>query len=290
LYAEQQITPQEVVALGRASDLERPGIVTACYLSPRTRERAREAGLGYVDLAGNAYLVLREPGLAIDIRGADVAPNRIDRPARSLKGPKAGRVVRTLCDEPIPMGVRGLAKSAGVDAGYASRLLALLSKEALVERDKGRVIRVERGRLLRKWAEDAPLSARGRTGMYLEPRGLPALLSKLSTMKAKYAVSGSLAAVRYTPVAAPRLAVVYVQDMERTAEKLGMTQAEAGANVMLIEPADPIVFERAQTIESVRYAALSQTAADLLGSPGRAQDEAEALIRRIEKSGLGDDR
>jgi hypothetical protein len=126
--------------------------------------------------------------------------------------------------------------------------------------------------------------------MYLDARGLTALLAKLATTKARYAVSGSLAAVRVAPVTAPRLAVVYVDTLEKTAESLGLRPAEAGANVLLIEPADPIVFERSKTIDGVKYVALSQAAADLLGSPGRARDEAEALISRLEKPEHGHDR
>ena len=41
---------------------------------------------------------------------------------------------------------------------------------------------------------------------------------------------------------------------------------------------DPVVFARTWTEEGVSFAALSQVAADLLGSPGRGPAEGEELI------------
>jgi hypothetical protein len=63
--------------------------------------------------------------------------NPATSPARSLKGAKAGRIVRALIDRSKPPGVRELASLAQIDAGYVSRVLALLDTEALITRDAG---------------------------------------------------------------------------------------------------------------------------------------------------------
>jgi hypothetical protein len=98
----------------------------------------------------------------------------------------------------------------------------------------------------------------------------------------EYAVTGSLAAeqkVRFAPAA---LASVYVRDIRRAAETLGLRSAPSGGNVVLIDPASEVAFERTWTAESTTYAALSQVGADLLSSPGRAPSEAEALVEWME--------
>ena len=46
----------------------------------------------------------------------------------------------------------------------------------------------------------------------------------------------------------------------------------------ILTPFDDIVFERTSTKGGVTVAALSQVAADLLTSPGRGPNEAEALM------------
>ena len=250
------------------------------YLSASVRERLRASGLGYVDLTGNARLTLRSPGLHIETTGADSNPDPSRRPTRSLRGPKAGRVIRALCDSREPGGVRDLAANTGLDPGYVSRILALLDREELVERGaRGRVLRVDWERLLRRWAQDVPFEMRGQAAFYLEPRGLPTLLGRLPPSGLRYVLTGSLAASRLAPIAPPRLASIYVESLERAADGWSLRPAEAGGNVVLVVPTDDWAFAGATTVEAISYAAPSQVAADLLTSPGRGPAEAEELIR-----------
>ena len=51
-----------------------------------------------------------------------------------------------------------------------------------------------------------------------------------------------------------------------------------GANVALALPFDPVVYERTLKKGGLTIVALSQVAADLLTSPGRGPNEAEALM------------
>lgn len=259
-------------------------MVLARYLSPSIRERLREAEFSYLDLTGNARVVVREPGIFIETQGADVAPVRTTRTSRTLRGAKAGLVVRALISSRAAIGVRELAQRANVDAGYVSRLLALLDREALIERSaRGRVEHVDWPRLLRKWAEDAPLESRGAQRTLLEPRGLQALETKLRKTEPIYAITGSLAAAYFAPIAAPRLATIYTDDAEKLAADLSLRPAERGANVLLIEAADPCVFEGTLDRDGLSLASPMQVAADLLTSPGRGPAEAEALIEWMNK-------
>lgn len=132
--------------------------------------------------------------------------------------------------------------------------------------------------LLRRWATEAPLDARGTEMTLLEPRGLSALLTKLASSNEHYVVTGGLAAKAVAPVAPPRLATIWLRDASEAAKLLNLRPAEAGANVLAIEPSDDSVFDRASERDGVRHAALSQVAADLLTSPGRGPAEAEELI------------
>jgi hypothetical protein len=77
--------------------------------------------------------------------------------------------------------------------------------------------------------------------------------------------------------------MVYVSDAEAAGKTLGLVATEAGANVWLLEPYDKVVFERTQTIpvasgKPAIGSALSQVATDLLTSPGRGPQEAQALM------------
>jgi hypothetical protein len=282
LEARAQLDPRGVRALLEARrDVRAQGalVVVARYLSESTRARLQEAEVGYVDLTGNVRVIVARPGLFIETQGGSVDPDREERPARSLRGAKAGRLVRALVDRKEPPGVRELAAIAKIDAGYTSRVLGLLDTEALITRvGRGRIESVDWPALLRRWAHDAPLQARGSARTYLEPRGLSALVVRLVKSEEAYAVTGSLAAATIAPVASPRLATVWLRDAAEAASRLALRPAQAGANVLLIEPGDEGVFEGTVERDGVRYAAPSQVAADLLTSAGRGPAEGEELI------------
>jgi hypothetical protein len=79
-----------------------PLAVFARYLSESTRARLRDLDVGYLDLTGNIRIILSKPGLVIETEGASVDPDRQQRPARTLRGSKAGRIVRLLVDRKSP--------------------------------------------------------------------------------------------------------------------------------------------------------------------------------------------
>ncbi|MEO9048345.1 MAG: hypothetical protein ABI334_01865 [Candidatus Dormiibacterota bacterium] len=258
--------------------------MAAPFLGPRTREVISEEAEGYGDATGNLRLRLDRPALFVEVTGAESNPWREgEEPLRTLKGPGAGRVVRALCEIAPPYGVRQLAKLSAAPASTTSRVLALLDREALLTRDeKARIVSVDWQKTIRRWAQDYSLTRSNRVATYIEPRGLPALLGKLREAKFTYSVSGSLAAAARAPITAARLGVVYVADVTLAAERLRLRQADSGANVMIAEPFDRVVFDRTWMTNGVTYAGLAQVAVDLLTGPGRGSAEGEELLRWME--------
>ena len=154
----------------------------------------------------------------------------------------------------------------------------------ITKEDRGRITQVEWPALLRRWAQEYSFTTSNRANNFLEPRGLSSLLAKLRDTSLNYAVSGSLAATQIAPIAAPRLAAVYVEDVFPFAKTLDLRPTESGTNVILAEPFDSVVFERTRKTSGVVYAALSQVVADLLTSSGRGPNEAEELIVWMEQN------
>ncbi len=282
INARKNINPRDVAGLvseARGGNL----VVIAPFLSPRSRELLAEAGASYVDATGNLRIVVDAPAVFLESQGEQRDPNRKPRALRSLKGAAAGRVVRALCDFLPPYGVRTLAQVSSTALGTVSRVVSFLENEALLVRDdKKRVTGVGWPSIIRRWARDYELQTSNRLYSYLEPRGLPALASKLRSLD-RYAVTGSMAGPGIAPA---RLAVLFVDDADAAANAMELTPTEAGANVWLLEPYDEVVFERTQAVESFSgtnlvAVARSQVAVDLLTSPGRGPQEAEALIEKM---------
>ena len=287
---KNRLEPRDVEGLGPAREGRKDpscslsSLVVTPFLTSRTRDLLTEAGFLYLDLTGNCRIVSTSPGLFISTQGEEKNPWPEERTIRSLKGSVVGRIVRALCDYSPPVGVRELAARSAADAGYVSRILDLLHREALiVRRPHGAVTEVRWKDLIRRWTRDYSPLAKDRAFSYLEPRGLSAFVDKLKGFNGRYALTGSLAAAWVAPIAPPRLVTCYVDDPEAAASALHLCPAEAAINVMLLLPFDAVVYERTWSHQGVVCASPSQVAADLLRSPGRGPQEADALFDYMAK-------
>jgi hypothetical protein len=260
---------------GRAAGV----LLISDYLSDLSRRKLRSAGVNYIDLTGNAWIALERPGLLIETQGSNQDPSPPRRGVRSLKGPKAARIVRALCDTRPPIRVRELARLSGADPGYVSRLLDLLGSEDLIQRGQaGEIAQTNWRELIRRWGRDYSLTRTNRAVLCLAPRGLEAVADRLRRYKKTYALTGSLAVPTQALVAAGRLVTSYVDDPEQAAGFLEVRPAETGANVLLLEPFDRVVYDRVRTEDGLVKVALSQCAVDLLTGGGRGPAEADALL------------
>ena len=257
-----------------------PILVVAPWLSQRTQELLGEQGLNYLDLTGNALIRLDSPTVYLQAQGAGKDPNPPQRSKARVQGPKAGRLIRFLVDVRPPYGVRDLAAATDLAPGYVSRLLDTLDDEALVGRsERGRVESVDIGRLVRRWVETYDIFRSNKAQRYLAPAGAASALDQLRKVGTRAAVTGSFAAGRIAPVAAPTLLAVYVEDPRAVVDALGLIPADQGANVALLTPFDPVVWERASLVDDLTYVAPSQAAADCLTGNGRMPAEGEALLQ-----------
>jgi hypothetical protein len=256
-------------------------MLMAPFLSQGTRRFLRERGVSWADGTGNFRMVLDKPVVFIEIEGAAKNPfGRGDVPLKSLKGPSAAAVVRALCDYRPPYSLGQLAKATGLSTVSIFRVVDLLTREALVQKEsrRGPVVASDWAGILRRWCEDYALLGSNRALSVLEPRGTDSLLEKLRTTDSDYALTASAVANRVAPVAPSRLIAVYAELPEALATDLGVEVVEVGANAQLVEPFSPVIMQRTERRDGLTCASLTQVVADLLTSPGRGPAEAEALI------------
>jgi hypothetical protein len=287
ILARKGLVPRDVPAL--LARTERPLLVVSPYLGGRARELLAQGGASYADATGNVRVVVSSPAIFLEGMGADQDPQRTPRPLHSLRGGAAARVVRALVELELPLGIRALATAAATPLGTVSRVVTFLETEALLTRDdKKRVVTVDWSALLSRWAKDYELTKSNELHSFLEPRGLPTLWSKLARLP-RYAATGSTAGPGIAPT---RLAMLYVDDPDEAARTLGLVPADAGANVWLLRPHDEVVFTRTgrravsagEASVDVTTVANAQAVVDLLSSPGRGPQEAEALIEKMKEN------
>ncbi len=272
------ILEQLISAAGRRRVIP---MIVARYLAPSTRKRLEEEGAAYADATGNLLVATSRPALFVREVGADRDPWRgPGRPRGTLQGPPAARVVRALTDFSPPMTVPELVRRSGASTGATYRVVEFLERETLVEREpRGPIFTVDWRRLLERWSSDYGFQRSNTVGAYLQPRGLEALVGALTSADdLTYVLTGSLAAERLAPYAPPRLAMLYVDDLDTAAERLGLRQVDTGANVLLGAGEYDVVFDRPLEIDGLKVAAPSQVVVDLLTGPGRSASEAQAVL------------
>ena len=284
--ARESIEPREVERLlpGLARSLRAlaghaPLLVVAPWLSPRTQELLAAERLNFLDLTGNALVRLDNPAVFIQAAGAARNPAPAARGRATIRGAKAARLVRLLADVRPPYGVRELAGAAALTAGYVSRLLDTLDRDALIERGRrGVVVDVDVDALLRAWAAGYDVFKSDLVSTFVATNGTAAALERLGALSTQTLVTGSFAAVRLAAVAAPSLLALYCQDVPATARELGLLPADEGANVALLRPFDDVVWARGSIVDGIGYAAPAQVVVDCLSGNGRMPAEGEAAL------------
>jgi hypothetical protein len=136
-------------------------VIIAPYISPEAAAICGEAGVSYVDFAGNCRLVFG--GVFIERQGVP-NPNVDKRPLRSIFGPKASNILRALMREPLrAWKVDELAKAASVSLGQVSNVRRILVEQDLADIDGGLRL-TQPGKLLDAWrvAYKPPTSERKR--------------------------------------------------------------------------------------------------------------------------------
>lgn len=273
-----------------------PRLLVSLYLSPRARALLDEADVNYADATGNLRLLVIDPPIVIRDRGIDRKPATGVAAAMTLRGARATRVLRLLCDVMPPHRVRDLAAKAQVSPGYVSKLLRLLESEAIVERDqRGAVAGVDWPGLLHRWSHDYRTAKLADCEPFSSPRGPVAVLRGLSTLglraaDLRYAVTGAFAAARAMEAAEPPLGALtcYADAPLDLADAAGLVRGGRNADVWLCEPRDSIVFEGSWESGGVRLAAPSQVVVDCIGglerTNGAAADELIEWMRANEGS------
>ena len=277
LVTPPDATPRSVAAL--ALD-EGPALVVADWLSERAQALLRARGVSFIDAAGNAEVRLSQPGLFIRTEGAKHNPSPRPVKGPTLRGRRAWALLRTLAEVPPPIGVRELAEAVDVDAGYVSRVVGVLEEELLITRvPRGPVTDAEWEGVLRRVASTYSLFDSNKTTTWAVSAGPERLLTDLAAKRAgRWAITGSFAASRLVPVAAPEVAMIYAEDPDRLARAGRLLPATRGPNVVVAEAYDPIVFERTVSSGVDRYVSTAQVALDCLTGNGRMPSEGEAVL------------
>ena len=258
------------------------GILIAPYLSNTSRQICKEAGIGCIDLAGNAFLSFKN--IYVDRTGMP-NPFSVARLSKSVFSPKSSRILRVLLSDPIKRWyVEGISQEAGVSIGLASRVKqALLEKEWIKEENK-RFYIVEFEEVLYEWVRNYVYTKNQVSSFYsgLSEDNLEEAIKK-ECIKRNYRYGLALfsGARKVAPFVRFLRFFTYIDgDIENIASALQLKKVESGPNVMLLQPYDEGIFYGLQNINGISVVSDIQLYLDLKSYKGRGDEAAQAIFEQ----------
>ena len=115
VLTRDRLEPRDIERLPQP---EGPVIVSAKWLSLRSRELLRESQIGFLDQTGNVELRLRKPALYIRAEGSASDPDPKPSSGPTLRGPRVWALMRTLIEVTPPYTAGDLSSALGIDDGY----------------------------------------------------------------------------------------------------------------------------------------------------------------------------
>lgn len=268
----------------RAEDAYSKGypLFTAPFITERTAEICREAGVGFLDLAGNCRLNM--PNLYIE-RQTSKNPAPEERKGASLFSPKSSRVLRVLLtNHKECWQVQQLAREANVSLGLASRIKTRLVDSEWLSADSCGVRLTEPESLLSSWAQNYDYTA-NETFQYYSLEDLSQIESSIAAYCIESGVPYALTGFSGARLTAPKVrynrSMIYVSArIDSVALDNALKPVDTGANVLLMRPYDEGVYYGSEDRYGLRTVSPIQLYLDLRGIPGRGEEAAEELLRK----------
>jgi len=259
-------------------------ILVAPFLSAESIAICQKAGIGAMDLAGNAWISFPFDKVFIKSTGNKNPASK--RVARALFSAKSARVLRQLLRSPkAPWKVTALSEAAKVSLGQVSNVRKILIDREWAVADEGGFRLTRPREVLEAWQKDY-LRSRDRTRYYTLLHGdrlESALRRALRNGAASHAVLASFSAARWWAPYARIATQYFYADIEGHAElikALALEPVERGENVVIYRPRDEGVFlDSQEAAPGIWCTGLVQTYLDLAASGERGQEAAEHLFK-----------
>ncbi len=261
-------------------------VVVAPYISPEGQRLCREAGIGYVDLAGNAYL--RFDGILVERTGRR-APREARVRLRRLFSPRSTRVLRVFLENPkVEWTLAQLGAAAQVSLRTAHLVVNALADKAFVEKRRGSIRLAKGGDLLDLWVENYSFDLNQRSAFYSFIREPRKLMQRIALTAGRAGVDYAFTLHSGASLVAPfvRFTDVHLYIGGSPAplvEALDLRPVESGGTVYLMGPYDQGVFYRTRKVQGMRVVGNVQLYLDLVKYPARGKEQADVLRKRVLK-------
>ncbi|MBC7230294.1 MAG: hypothetical protein H5T74_07890 [Actinobacteria bacterium] len=260
-------------------------LILSDYLSKEKREECKDAGISFIDLSGNAYIV--HEGIYIEREGfPDRYPER--RLGRGPFSDKASLILRAALEERgRPWGVREVAQAADLDPGFVSRIMRELEMRGYFGKEGNKYKLLDAKSLLEDWASVYDYRKNEEHGYFCLAGNPGEILDRLRDVGRykgiSYALSFQAGANLVAPHSIYNEVHIYLRDesgRKSLEQRLKLREVERGANVILCYPYyKHSAFHGMHQVDGLWVVSDLQLYLDLYKYPLRGLEQAEYLYK-----------
>jgi len=258
-------------------------VFMASYISETSANICKEGDVGYLDLAGNAYLSFDSIFIS---REGRKNPYISTRALRSIYQPKSSRVVRVLLMDPARYWkFQELSDEAGVSLGQVANVKkGLKDREWIKEGSRGFRLSDPES-LLMDWAKNYSFE-RNQTFKFYTLESPEEAENKIAEVCGKinvgYALTAFSAAARIAPAVRYKRITAYLSGrVNDVAGYADFKRVESGANVVLALPLDEGIFYGATEVNGMKIASPIQVFLDLYELKARGREAADMVFKQV---------
>lgn len=259
------------------------GLIVAPFITKKSAEICKGAGIGYMDLIGNCYLDVRNVYIEKEGRANDEAEKRV---LKSLYYPKAERILRVLLNNPgKSWKMAGLTAEAGVSLGMVSKVKQRLQAVEWIETQTTGFNLTKWKELLAEWQTQYRYTKNEIFNFY-SLKSEAYIKEQLSEYCKKNNIRYALSLFSGASLVAPytrfnRFFAYVEQDVDRIKEALDLKPVSSGANITLLLPYDAGVFYGLQEYNGTPVVSAIQLYLDLINFKGRGEEAARFLFEKV---------
>ncbi|MCR5103976.1 MAG: hypothetical protein K6B68_05910 [Eubacterium sp.] len=278
--------PKQVMDIIANTDSNLYRVIIAPYISEQTSCICKDAGVGYMDLAGNCFISF--DCFYIDIKG-NKNENVSKRGLKSIyeRSSVVSSVILRIMLEDVNKvwKMKDLAEAAGCSIGQVAKVKEFLLKQTYIEKTSNGIRIVEPSALMSDWAKVYDNNSEEKISCY-SLDSVSTLEAKLAKMKTDIGVESILTGFsggsRYQPVVRYQKVHAYIDYMniEKAIDYLGLKKVETGANVILMLAYNDCVKQGAKLQKGNMVASPVQLYLDCMSIKGRGEEMAEAILER----------
>lgn len=260
------------------------GVFGAPFVLEESTNICQEAGIGYIDLAGNCLFRFNNVYIKIEGRPNPYPSTRLLKSIFAKKSTRALRVL--LCNPKRDWFVKDLAKEANISLGQASNLKKrLLEFEFIKDSGNEKATKFclsNPEALLNRWAENYSYRE-NKIKNYYSLDDVKNIEKKIAdyceSNQIRYAFTLTSGASLVAPFLRYKRVFVYVlNSIEKVALTLGWKEVPSGPNITILEPYDEGIFYALQEVNGIKVVSDVQLYLDLRGYKERGEEAAQFLL------------